>query len=266
MAEVGNINEITNYTVSTAASAIPPLTYVNDDGYEGLAEQFLSREELSEDEVADITENRVVTPQGMEASDGPLNPRYTQPAGTDGDLDVQLSQGPKNPLSLGDALNAFMDDEYSDILRTSQMKTSFSLLSLNNTAANKPLMPLGWIVPDGSNRILEEILEKKIANGISPGGGTGAVIMCLPKLERVFETRHYLVDLDTGEVFAYIGQLWRQTGLYSATQPFNMEELAMKIERYGRIMKIELENEVQTPVTPLNLQGMYTPPPLPPMG
>ena len=36
--EVGNINEVTNYTVSTAASAIPPLTYVNDDGYEGLEE------------------------------------------------------------------------------------------------------------------------------------------------------------------------------------------------------------------------------------
>ena len=28
---------------------------------------------------------------------------------------------------------------------------------------------------------------------------------------------------------------------------------------------MELENEVQTPVTPLNLQGTYTPPPLPPM-
>ena len=114
--EVGNINEVTNYTVSTATSAIPPLTYVNDDGYEGLEEQFLSGEELSEDEVPDITENRVVTPQGMEASNGPLNPRYTQPAGTDEDLDVQPSQGPKNTPSLGDALNAFMDDKYSDIL------------------------------------------------------------------------------------------------------------------------------------------------------
>ena len=158
MAEVGNINEVTNYTVSTAASAISPLTYVNDDGYEGLEEQFLSGEEMSEDEVADTTANRVVTPQGMETSDGPLNPRYTQPAGTDGELDVQPSQGPRNPgNSLGDALNAYMDDDYSDILRTSQLKTSFSLLSLNNTAASKPMMPLGWIVPDGTKRVLEEI-------------------------------------------------------------------------------------------------------------
>ena len=100
---------------------------------------------------------------------------------------------------------------------------------------------------------------------MSPGGGSGAVIVCLPRLERAFETRHFLVDLDTGEVFAYIDQLWRQTGLYSATQPLNTDELRTKIERYGRIMKMELENEVQTQVTPLNLQGTYTPPPLPPM-
>ena len=226
----------------------------------------MSGGELSEDEVADITENRVVTPQGMEASNGPLNPEvYTADGGQMGTWMSNRHKDPRTHQVLGDALNAFMDDEYSDILRTSQMKTSFSLLSLNNTVTNRPLMPLGWIVPDGSNRTLEEILEKKIANGMSPGGGTGAVIVCLPRLESVFETRHYLVDLDTGEVFAYIGQMWRQTGLYSATQPFNTEELAMKIERYGRIMKMELENEAQTPVTPLNLQGTYTPPPLPPM-
>ena len=91
------------------------------------------------------------------------------------------------------------------------------------------------------------------------------MIVCLPRLEREFETRHYLVDLDTGEVFAYIGQLWRRTGLYSATQPFNTEELVMKIECYGRIMKMEIENEVQTPVTSLNPQGPEVPPPLPPL-
>ena len=77
-------------------------------------------------------------------------------------------------------------------------------------------MPLGWIVPDGTNRLLEEITEKKIANGTSPGGGSGAVIVSLPQLEEHFTTKYYLVDLDTGEVFAYIGQLWRRTGLYCA--------------------------------------------------
>ena len=34
-------------------------------------------------------------------------------------------------------------------------------------------MPLGWIVPDGTNQMMEEIQEKKVGNGISPGGGSG---------------------------------------------------------------------------------------------
>ena len=145
---------------------------------------------------------------------------------------MQPLKGPKNPdASMGDALNAYMDDDYNDILRTSQMKTSFSLLSLNNTAASRPQMPLGWIVPDGTNRTLEEIAEKKIANGMSPGGGSGAVIVSLPRLEEHFMTKYYLVDLDTGEVFAYVGQLWRRTGLYCAVQPFNITELKLKMER-----------------------------------
>ena len=147
------------------------------------------------------------------------------------------------------------------------MKTSFSLLSLNNTTASRPQMPPGWIVLDGTNRTLEEIDEKKIANGMSPGGGSGAVMVSLPRLEEHFTTKYYLVDLDTGEVLAYVGQLWRRTGLYCVVQLFNITDLKLKIERYSRAMKIEIENEQQTPVKPLAARGSqtYTPTPLPPM-
>ena len=240
----------------------------------GLEEQLLTEddvtdEDVQEEEIADVTANRVVTPQGMQISDGPLNPMYTQQtAGRELDLDIQPSKGPKNPdTSVREALNAYMDDDYNDILRTSQMKTSFSLLSLNNTAASRPQMPLGWIVPDGTNRTLEEITEKKIANGMSPGGGSGAVIVSLPQLEEHFTTKYYLVDLDTGEVFTYVGQLCRHTGLYCAVQPFNITELKLKMERYSRAMKMEIENEQQTPVTPVATRRSqtYTPRPLPPM-
>ena len=83
MTEIGNINEVTNYTASTIPQNAAPLTYVNDNEYEGLEEQLLTEdeatdEEIQGEEVADITENRVVTPQGMQTSDGPLNPMYTQ--------------------------------------------------------------------------------------------------------------------------------------------------------------------------------------------
>ena len=140
---------MTNYTTSTIPQAAAPLTYVNDNDYEGLEEQLLTEddatdEELQEGEIADVTANRVVTPQGMQTSDGPLNPMYTQQTtGGEMDLDMQPSRGPKNfNTSMGEALNAYMDDDYNDILRTSQMKTSFSLLSLNNTTASRPQMPL----------------------------------------------------------------------------------------------------------------------------
>ena len=272
--EIGNINEVTNYTASMIPQATAPLTYMNEEEYEGLEEQFLTEDEVTDDEVpvgevADITANRVVTPQGMQTSNGPLNPMYTQQTtGGQLDLDTQPSKGPKNPnVSLGEVLNAYMDDDYTDILRTSQLKTSFSLMSLNNTAASRPQMPLEWIVPDGTNRTLEEIAEKKIANGTSPGGGSGAVVVSLPQLEKYFTTKYYLVDLDTGEVFAYTGQLWRRTGLYCAVQPFNVAELRLKMERYSRAMKMEIENEEQTPITPLTTSRpqSYIPTPLPPM-
>ena len=123
MTEVGNINEVTNYTASTIPQATAPLTYVNDNEYEGLEEQLLTEddvtdEEAQEGEVADVTANRVVTPQGMQISDGPLNPMYTrQTAGREMDLDMQPSRGPKNPdTSVGDTLNTYMDDDYNDIL------------------------------------------------------------------------------------------------------------------------------------------------------
>ena len=261
--EVNNINEITNYTVSTAPLA--PLTYVNneEEDDEGLQEQFLTEDEGEGDDVPDIPENRVVTPIDVQNTEGPLNPRYTQQT-IPSDLDEQPSKGPKKQEEeLSDTIGAFMDDGYEDILRTSQLGTSFSLLSFNSVPA-KPTMPLAWIVPDQTKRTLEEITDKKIANGISPGGGMGAVIVCLPNLEAAFTTKYFLVDLETGEVFAFVTQMWRRTGLYCAVQPHNIEDLRRKIEKYGRAMKSELENEDQTQLTRLHKQrGTYTPPPLP---
>ena len=43
--EIGNINEVTNYTASTIPQATAPLTYMNEEGYEGLEEQFLTEDE-----------------------------------------------------------------------------------------------------------------------------------------------------------------------------------------------------------------------------
>ena len=79
--------------------------------------------------------------------------------------------------------------------------------------------------PDGSNRRIVEVPEKKIADFHSPGGGTGALILTLTRLLLHYNTTRYLIDIDTGEVFGWIANQWRRTGLYCSSQPFVISEL-----------------------------------------
>ena len=130
------------------------------------------------------------------------------------------------------------------------------------------MLPLGWIVPDSTNRTLEEIKDKKISNDQSPGGGqAGAVVMTLSRLEPYFGTQFFLVDLETGEMFAYIQQQWRQAGLYCSNKPFVIKDLIPKVECHGQVMWTELEAEQQTPLVDIRRSpgGFEVLPPLPAM-
>ena len=130
------------------------------------------------------------------------------------------------------------------------------------------MLPLGWIVPDGTNQTLEEIKDKKISNDQSPGGGqAGAVVMTLQRLELYFGTQFFLVDLETGEMFAYIRQQWRRSGLYCSSKPFVINDLIPKVERQGQTVWAELDPEDQTPLVNIRrLPGRFkVPPPLPAM-
>ena len=205
---------------TTGVSAVPPMVYIDE---EGLEEQFLTKDEASQ-EVLDITANRVTTPAG----DSDVAP-YTQRSQQETELDLQLSRGPKED-SMVNVLDQFLDDNYEDILRTSNIQTNFSI-SVSNNVDGKPCLPLSWIVPDGTNRTLEEIHDKKVLNGISPGGGqAGAMVVTLHRLEPYCGTHFYLVDLETGEVFGFVQQQWRRTGFYCSNQPFAVNELMNKVE------------------------------------
>ena len=128
------------------------------------------------------------------------------------------------------------------------------------------MLPLGWIVPDGTNRTLEEIRDKKISNDCSPvGGKAGAVMMSLQRLEPYYGTQFFLVDLEMGEMFAYIQQQWRQAGLYCSNQPFVVNDLISKVERHGQAMWAELEAEQQIPLVDIRRspRQFEVPPPLP---
>ena len=75
------------------------------------------------------------------------------------------------------------------------------------------------------------------------------------------------MDLETGEMFAYILQQWRRTGLYCSDKPFVINDLIPKVERQGQAVWAELEAEDQTPLVNIRRSpGRFeVPPPLPVM-
>ena len=254
--ETATVNEPMEMN-ATGVSRVPPMVFVDD---EGLEEQFLTEDEDTPN-VLDNTANRVTTP----VDTIPEN-QGTQQAQEE-ELDLQPSRGFREE-SLVKTIDQFLDENYEDVLRTSNIQTNFSLSASDRNLTGRPVLPLGWIVPDGTNRTLEEIKDKKISKDRSPGGGqAGAVVMTLQRLEPYFGTQFFLVDLEMGEMFAYIRQQWRRAGLQCSNQLFVINDLIPKMERHGQIMWAELEAEQQTPLVDIRRspRQFEVPPPLPVM-
>ena len=103
------------------------------------------------------TTERVTTPVDMDIT-GPLDPAFTRPSlQPDADLDAHPTKGPRE---VGDATNdlldQYMDENYTDVLRTSLLNPS-SYLSLPSVKKSpqhgtQKLMAMDWYIPDGSNR------------------------------------------------------------------------------------------------------------------
>ena len=242
---------------TTNASGVPPMVFVDN---EGLEEQFLTEDEDTAN-VRDMSANRVTTPVDTIAEDQGVQQAQEE------ELDLQPSRGPREE-SIVNTIDQFLDENYEDVLYTSNIQTNFSLSATDRNLTGRPVLPLGWIVPDGTNRTLEQVKDKKILNALSPGGGkAGAVVMTLQRLEPYYGTQIFLVDLETGEMFAYIRQQWRQAGLCCSNQPFVINDLISKVEQQGQVMWSELEAEEQTPLVNIRRSpGRFeVPPPLPAM-
>ena len=114
-------------------------------------------------------------------------------------------------------------DNYEDVLQTLNMQTNFSISGSNQNITGRPTLPLGCIVQDWTNRTLEEIRDKKVSKGISPGGGqAGAIVVNLQSLEPYYGMQFFPIDLETGEVFTYTQQQWRREGFYCSSQLFSV--------------------------------------------
>ena len=153
---------------ATNISGIPHMVFVDE---EGLEEQFLTDEETAN--TLDTSANHVTTP----VDTTPLNRSIQQTQHEE--LDLQPSRVPREE-SIVNTIDQFLDENYEDVFRTSNIQTNFSLSASDRNLTRRPVLPLGWIVPDGTNCTLEEIKDKKISNDHSPGGGqAGAVVMTL---------------------------------------------------------------------------------------
>ena len=197
----------------------------------------------------------VTTPVNMNISvmDGPLDPMFTRLSEQrieDTDLDTQWMRGPREVNTTSDILDHFIDDNYGDVLRSSLLNPS-SYMSLPSVktppSQSQPrTMAMDWYVPDRTNHRVVEIPERKIADFHSPGGGTGALILTLTHLLLHYNMTKYLIDIDTGEVFGWIANQWRRTGLYCSPQPFVMSELSALTTRCSAALRMDLEQEQQT--------------------
>ena len=206
------------------------------------------------------TTERVTTPVGMNitGTSGPLDPAFTRPTlQTDTDLDAHPTKGPRE---VGDATNdlldQYMDENYTDVLRTLLLNPS-SYLSLPSVKKSpqqgtQKLMAMDWYVPNGLNCRLVKIQDTRIADFRSPGEGTGAMTLTLLNLMLHYQTIKYLVDVETGELFGWIANQWRRTGLYCSTQPFVLSELTAMTTRCSAVLRMDLEQEQQTSVIQLS--------------
>ena len=154
---------------ATNTSGVPKMVFVDD---EGLEEQFLTEDEDTAN-VLDTSSNHVTTPVDTTLTNQSIQQTQHE------ELDLQPSRGPREG-SIFNTIDQFLDENYEDVLCTSNIQTNFSLSASDRNLTGRPVLPLGWIIPDGTNRTLEEIMDKKISNDHSPGGGkAGAVVMTL---------------------------------------------------------------------------------------
>ena len=127
---------------ATNASRVAQMVFVDD---EGLEEQFLTDEETAN--ALDTSANHVTTP----VNTTPINQSIQQTQHEE--LDLQPSRGPREE-SIVNTIDQFLDENYEDVLRTSNIQTNFSLSASDRNITGRPVLPLGWIIPDGTNRTL----------------------------------------------------------------------------------------------------------------
>ena len=212
----------------------------------------------------------------------PSQPREGEEEGAVGGT-IQVQGTPQNPAKIeevsreeitGSPANTshdivdgqqFMDDNLSDVMRNSAIASNLSsLLNFTSTTTQKPDGPatMDWILPDGLDTKLESITAKEIVDFPAPGTSNGAMIVDIPNIEPYFNTRRFLVDLHTGDMFAATHGNWFRLEVGCRKIGFVTENLATLLEHAGSRLAKQLRptDKNQTAVLRLDPTKAKAPP------
>ena len=164
-----------------------------------------------------------------------------------------------------DTAEHYLDDNFSDVMRSSALGSNVSSLfntTAFNTTNNEHKVTLDWVIPDGRNSCLETLQDKHIMDFPAPGGKTGAMLVYLPDLEPFYDTKEFLIDLQSGELFVKLCNKWHAAGITCRKQDFEVDQLMALIQHASIRLKNTLHKNENTNVLVLN-PAKAQPPPLP---
>ena len=142
-----------------------------------------------------------------------------------------------------DTAQHYLDDNFSDVMRSSVLWSNVSLLfntTTFNTTQNEHKVTLDWILPDGRSSQLETLKDKHITDFPALGGTTGAMLVHLLDLEPFYNTKEFLVDLQSGELFVRLHNTWHPAGLTCKKRNFEVDSLMVLIQHAS----IKLKNRI----------------------
>ena len=126
-----------------------------------------------------------------------------------------------------------LDDNFSGVMRSSALGSNVSSLfstTTFNTTHNEQKVTLDWILLDGKNSQLETLRDKHIADFPGLGGNMGAMLVYLLDWEPFYNTKEFLVDLQSGELFVKLNDRWHPPGLTWKKRNFEVDSLMALIQ------------------------------------
>ena len=164
-----------------------------------------------------------------------------------------------------DTVQHYLDDNFSDVKRSSTLGSNVSSLfntTTFTTTHSEQKVTLDWILPDGKNSQLETLRDKHITDFPVPGGNTGAMLVYLPDLEPFYNTKEFLVDLQSGELFVKLNGKWPQAGLTCEKRNFEVDGLMALIQHASIRLKNKIYGRKEEQTAVLTLDPAEAQPPL----